>query len=170
MLEQLKRKIYLEYILFFNGANKSEKEWNAFAETMHTNFGEAGKEIVQRFYFFNLIDKKNWNLLSKEIIPYLDENFKIIHPNDVNEFAWAVFEHCSDTVILKKSAEWMESIANKSVPQYIDTYANLLYKLGKTDEAIKWQKKAVAIANANPEFQNTLDKMRQKIPTWSTTD
>ena len=49
----------------------------------------------------------------------------------------------------KKSMEWHEELRRDKNhlplgnPAYIDTYAHLLYKLGRKDEAIVWQTKAV---------------------------
>lgn len=50
----------------------------------------------------------------------------------------------------------------------IDTYANLLHKLGRTKEAIEWQEKALAKVDADSkaEYQATLDKMKKGEPTW----
>lgn len=48
-------------------------------------------------------------------------------------------------------------------PRLIDTKANLLYKLGKTDEAIALEEQAVATLPGNKQI---LDKMKQGLPTW----
>jgi hypothetical protein len=55
----------------------------------------------------------------------------------------------------------------------LDTYANLLFKVGQTDEAIIWEKKAVEAAIKKPvsagelqAFRATLDKMCRREPTW----
>jgi hypothetical protein len=50
----------------------------------------------------------------------------------------------------------------------MDTYANLLYRLGRNDEAIEWEEKVVTL-NPNPkdeEFVETLKKMKAGKPTW----
>jgi hypothetical protein len=53
---------------------------------------------------------------------------------------------------------------------YIDTYANLLHKSGNTTDAIKWQKKAIAILKQDGEdtadFEETLAKMEKGEKTW----
>ncbi|MNY53112.1 hypothetical protein D3C86_1888420 [compost metagenome] len=50
-------------------------------------------------------------------------------------------------------------------PMFLDTYANLLYKLGKKNEAIAMQQKAVDLVPADKkgEYQATLDKMKKGI-------
>ena len=52
---------------------------------------------------------------------------------------------------------------------YIDTYANLLYKLGKKDEAITWEQKALDLApeGEKKSYEETLDKMKKGEKTWN---
>ncbi len=55
---------------------------------------------------------------------------------------------------------------------YIDTYANILYKSGKKKLAIQWQEKAFAMAsNADDDYLikslgDNLQKMKNNEPTW----
>jgi len=51
---------------------------------------------------------------------------------------------------------------------YVDTYANLIYKAGKVKEAIHWEKIAVdnAFEHQKAEFSANLEKMRNGIKTW----
>ncbi len=67
----------------------------------------------------------------------------------LNVDAWDVFLYCDNKAILKKALAWSElSIALEQanpVVQYLDTRANLLYKLGRVDEAISQEQKAIEI-------------------------
>ncbi len=49
-------------------------------------------------------------------------------------------------------------------PNYLDTYAHILYKLGRKDDAVAWQAKAVeaqkATGMAHASFENKLKKMK----------
>jgi hypothetical protein len=52
----------------------------------------------------------------------------------------------------------------------IDTYANLLYKLGRKTEALKYQEEAILVSKKDEEgkkplFEN-LNKMQANLPTW----
>lgn len=51
----------------------------------------------------------------------------------LNNDAWDVFLNSNDKEILKKALKWMESVIrrNPNDANSIDTYANLLYKVGK---------------------------------------
>ncbi len=87
----------------------------------------------------------------------------------VNNASWTVFEKINDPKIIAFAIQVMEPHKSEDI-QSIDTYANLLYKGGRTKEAIEWEKKAVALAESNakkynvqtdPVYQAALAKMRK---------
>ncbi len=97
----------------------------------------------------------------------------------VNNFTWNyVFAYSNNKDTLNKALKWMELII-KNHPDdqgIIDTYANLLYKVGKTKEAIAWEEKATELEfkaarreNREPDnlFKETLNKMKNGIRTWT---
>ena len=49
---------------------------------------------------------------------------------------------------------------------FMDTYANILYKMGKKKEAIKMQEEALLVSNNDPNIKATLDKMKAGEKTW----
>lgn len=102
----------------------------------------------------------------------------------LNGLAWETFEACNDKVVLRKALEWADQsikLGRKArvnwLNSVLDTKANLLYKLGRVDEAIACQQKAIkvveeAILNGTGdssvvlEHQEVIKKMRNGIPTW----
>jgi hypothetical protein len=48
----------------------------------------------------------------------------------------------------------------------MDTYANLLHKLGRTPEAIVWEQKGMALASDKESFQKNIAKMKKGEKTW----
>lgn len=167
-LENLKWKIYETYIIRFDGVNKSEAQWEGFINEMNSKYGAAGKEIAERFYLLCLVeDKKQPLLFEDKIIPYLNRNADRISTNDVNQFCWAIFEHSMDKVVLEKAVKWIKSvIVRHPLPEYFDTYANLLYKSGKKNDALKWEQEAVNRRPADKALIETLRKMQEGIKTW----
>jgi len=96
----------------------------------------------------------------------------------INNFAFEiVFKHCSDKDTLTKAIHWME-IINETHPDDqhdLDTYANLLYKVGRTEEAISWEEKVKKLEEKDavkekrsPDtvYKETVEKMKNGIPTW----
>jgi len=92
----------------------------------------------------------------------------------LNYSAWEVFRRSTDTIQLKKALEWSE-LSIKSQPtyptQYMDTYANILYKLGRSAEATSMEEKAISMESAEvltKDYKDNLIKIKKGEPTWPT--
>lgn len=123
---------------------------------------------------------KDWKLWAK----YKDELIKSYPPKAPYELqvymdingpggAWHAFLHCNDTAVLAKAIEWadvaiaLDGRENKyKLAAYLDTKANLLYKLGKNEEAIKLQKEALELVPKDTAILETYAKMQRGEPTW----
>jgi len=97
---------------------------------------------------------------------------------DLNDHAYHFYELTRDKELLEKALTWskksMELSDDKGRrahgpfklgdPNLIDTYAHILYKLGRKDEAIEWQTKAVEAQKvsgmAYESFEIRLNKMK----------
>jgi hypothetical protein len=93
-----------------------------------------------------------------------------LSPNEMNEYAWTVFENCKDKACITKALEWSkQSFSKDSVPGFMDTYANLLYKLGRNKEAMQWEAKAASLAEEGDKkgYLDVLDKMKKGTKTWT---
>ena len=65
----------------------------------------------------------------------------------LNQMARTFFQIATEKNQLEKAAAWAKkSIVLKSTPANNDTYANLMFKLGNKTEAVKYEKKAIALA------------------------
>ena len=89
----------------------------------------------------------------------------------LNSFAWEIFKRVSDTEILKNALRWSGRSLELSInnPYRLDTYANLLYKLGQKEEAITKEEEALRFAAEKDikGFSETLLKMKAGEKTWS---
>ncbi|WP_159638677.1 thioredoxin fold domain-containing protein [Sphingobacterium composti Ten et al. 2007 non Yoo et al. 2007] len=116
----------------------------------------------------NYLRNKDWKTFTSEYDKVVKSNANIT-AEELNEYAWQLFEECDDKEALKVALTWSKLAVEKNDTGYIiDTYANLLYKLGDAKNAIVWQEKAVAntTEDRRDELENTLDKMKKGIPTW----
>ncbi|MBW8683472.1 glycoside hydrolase family 2 protein [Chitinophaga rhizophila] len=89
---------------------------------------------------------------------------------DMNNDAWLVFERSNNKNELESALNWSKNvISSEKTGNYYDTYANLLYKLGRTNEAIKFQEIATELPPGNgsqSSIKSSLSKMKQGLPTW----
>lgn len=117
------------------------------------------------------LNKKNWSSFKQEVASYVAKYGEDkISPAELNSYAWAVFENCKDMTCVTEALEWSKkSFKDKENPMFMDTYANILHKMGRTKEAIEVQEKAVAMTTdeaSKKELQENLDKMKKGEKTW----
>lgn len=122
--------------------------------------------------------KKNaqWDKCAKAAYTLLNRYGSQISEKDLDNVVWDyVFLHARNKVILAEAAKWMKrgTILYPKEAADLDTYANLLYKLGKQNEAIEVENKVLEIAanehymtNDINGFKSTLEKMQKGIKTW----
>ena len=104
---------------------------------------------------------------------------------EMNHIAWYwVFLHCQNQKILRECAEQMKLVVNKialdkaaspdDYPTYLDTYANLVYKMGEKAKALLLENKVLeeakkikqVTARELKEYESNLSKMQEDKPTW----
>jgi thiol-disulfide isomerase/thioredoxin len=95
------------------------------------------------------------------------------HGLSLNQIAWDVFEKTTDKIALRNALSWskrsLEFVPDNAT--YLDTYANLLYKLGQKQEAITNEKEALRLTDKKDTetykgMENTLRKMTAGEKTW----
>jgi hypothetical protein len=85
-----------------------------------------------------------------------------------NMIYYMIFRHSNELNVLDKAVQWMDILVKAEPSNYafIDTYANLLYKIGRKKDAIKWEQKAMILAPHDEEIKGAWDKMLKGEPTW----
>lgn len=140
---------------------------------------------VKIWYYRNVaVDWQLWADYTKEKVskypPKGDDKWNVFMT--LNMPAWDAFLHCEQTAVLQMALSWSERSIQLEQPdpsvQYLDTRANLLYKLGRKEEALQQEEKAIekckemekaAGTTQNSflgEFSANLEKMRQGERTW----
>jgi thioredoxin-related protein len=89
---------------------------------------------------------------------------------EINQLSWRTFLYVNDKKLLEKAAKWMEIAIQKKPDQlnvFLDTYASLLYKIGRTKDAILWEEKALrAIDGKNETYIKVIEQMKKGEPTY----
>jgi hypothetical protein len=117
---------------------------NAGTGDVRSNFVKAAEYYFQHFYTFLSADA-------------------------LNDWAWSMFKHSDINRELTIALSWSDSAIRKSdkpKAAYLDTYANLLYKVGNKADAIPWEQKAAMSDSADPDIRTNLEKMQNGQPTW----
>lgn len=88
-----------------------------------------------------------------------------------NDWAWSLFGKTNDKRLLEKALVWAKKGIDIEKDPFrqaniLDTYANLLYKLGRKEEALEWQKKATTASPGDTEIKGNYEKMLKGEKTW----
>jgi len=158
--------------------------WNKIASAVRKKYGKyySGRTLLDaKLQWYE--SKTEWPDYCKVLIQRV-EKYGPFGPGDTffqfNGVAWYLFLHSSDKKELMEALAWSDS-SLQQVPtnvQCLDTYANLLYKLGRKHEAIEWEQRALDMENQAAQkkgkmkgyftdiFSATLTKIERGEPTW----
>jgi len=132
-------------------------------EVIMSGYDKANEVIIEEDFSYYAIMKD-----MEKFVPAARKYFEMpeVNPYKYDEAAWTVFENSDKKEDLLLASQWAKKgleIIQK--PAVYDTYANLQFKLGNKEEAIKYEEQALIIAKQNgdsgEELQKTLDKMKK---------
>lgn len=155
----------------------TEPDWAAIRATIRKKYdARYADRTVGRAQWLWYWRKNRWPEFHRHLFAFVKQYGLARSRVAVNEAAWTVFEHSNDPAQLATAAAWMERIRQQEPDDLpsLDTYANLLYKLGRKADGIALEEQAVALAAATKHgdlktYQETLAKMKRGQPTWATT-
>lgn len=144
-------------------------DWDRLLSIATSKYGILGQEKVYGAQMDYYLDREDWANFGKYYALYYKTAYSRSEYH-INNVSWPVFEHITDPAILAIAVETMKySVDHFDQANYqaYDTYANLLYKTGKKQEAIEWQEKAVRALPNDKTLAETLAKMKKGMPTWN---
>jgi hypothetical protein len=100
--------------------------------------------------------------------------FYLSYARELNNIAYGVFTFSNDLEKLAKALKWtkrameiedalIKDESRKQNPETMDTYACLLYRLGKKDAALDWETKALNILKSNGQITTKIETTLNKI-------
>lgn len=106
-----------------------------------------GSDTLSNMMNFHLSEVMNdWNAYGNYAIELVNLS-GTKDPEELSELAWKFYLYIEDKSKLEVALSWAkEAVSLSSEPSTIDTYASLLYKLGKTKQAILFEEKALEMA------------------------
>lgn len=144
-------------------------DWKLLNENVSKKFPAQSAEVIATAKATYYQAKKDWANFQVAVLDYMQKYGANVSPEKLNNFAWTVFENCNDMNCVKEALSWSKrSFADNNSPMFMDTYANILYKMGKKKEAITWEEKAMALADESEkgDYKETLEKMKKGEKTW----
>jgi len=181
---------------------KPEPDWNALYNTIAKDYkGDyAGRIVLETkasWYNFYRDSVKYTRALNDKMEKYGSDTTSLGDDFVLNNMAFLIWKDLGSTAKpneeiireLNRVCGWMEGVARRGEKltdeyvatwdNYIDTYANLLHKVGRTAEAIKWEEFAIVKLKETAKdgkkvasqgylnlYEDNLNKMRKGEPTW----
>lgn len=158
----------------------TEPQWESVEDRIEkkSNLKVGGRLVLEaKIKYYQA--KKYWKNYCRELIRRVEQygDFNTVWPGteadfNFNNLAWELFQFSNDKKQLAVGLQWSnKAISLNPIPNWIDTKANLLYKLGRKKEAIVFEQEVIEKAKSAKdgqlrEFEKSLDKMRKGIPTW----
>ncbi|MCS3801032.1 thioredoxin family protein [Niastella sp. OAS944] len=166
----VKREEIEPFVKLAKSNGDSVIKWEKIEATIEKKYSEElCFEVLSDAKLSWYLENDQWKNLISEAIARIDKR-GVQNENGywLNNVAWIIFERSYNKNELEKAVDWMNYIMSNSTKlgedaRLIDTKANLLYKLGKINEAIVLEEQAVSIL---PENKTVLDKMKKGHPTW----
>lgn len=158
--------------------NNSEPEWNKLAVLIKNKYAKqyADRNIssAKPGYYRSV---KRWKDYAKYLVQYANHYapIKAEAAFYLNNQAWEVFLNTDDPKDLNEANKWMEVVMKSDTTSeffggYMDTKANIMYRLGQEKEAIDFEEQAIALdKRRNPgtkSYTKTLEKMKRGENTW----
>ncbi|WP_162056262.1 thioredoxin fold domain-containing protein [Pontibacter pamirensis] len=152
----------VEYI----GKINENVDWDEIEKELNLEFPDLSEEIIMTSKPMYYQWLKNW----PEYVGHVHSHRNKIDKFLLLRYANNVFLFSDDSVSLRKALDWSRELLvgeNKKSPRFLLNYANLLYKTGKKEEAIKVMEEAVALSGQEGgHFAEALDKMKNGKKTW----
>lgn len=148
---------------------KGNVDWAGIQKKLRAQYPGQADEVVLRGTVIYSQSKTDWPVFQQQVRDYMKKYGQHASLEEMNDFAFTVFQHCEDMSCVSEALDWSRrSIKDNPNASFYDTYANILYKMGKKDEAIDWEQKGLDMAAQEEKttYQETLDKMKRGEKTW----
>ncbi|MEO6169089.1 MAG: thioredoxin fold domain-containing protein [Chitinophagales bacterium] len=143
--------------------NKDEKELDAAMAMVQKYIPEQSDDLLPGW-------KINFYKSNGQWVKYADAiDAELANDPDVdveylNQFCWPVYEKCDDPAIIKRALGWLDSrYAELKSYEVLDTYASLLYKGNRLEEAEQYALKAIKQGEDDDRNVNDTKELLVKI-------
>jgi thioredoxin-related protein len=144
-----------------------EADWEKLRKTIRRKFNAyyAKRNVLNAR--INWYDKhRNYTAFVKysliKLDKYYNDSLDRALASNINHLAWTCFLTVTDKLLITQVIPWMEKAVrqNPERSDFIDTYANLLYKAGQRDAAIEWEAKAASISPTK-SYSKIVEQMKK---------
>jgi len=124
-------------------------------------------------------DQKEWKKYIDVFVQYQERvsmpmlRNGVVNPKSalvfLNNASWEVFEYSTSKSQLDTALNWINEaleVGPKPFATAMDTKANILYKLGRKEEAMQLEQQSCGLAANDEGIRKNYEKMKSGLPTW----
>lgn len=133
----------------------------AIAKSYYKKYEPYYDEMIWLFYYKQSMDTLGYF----KTAPVFMEKYNYKNLNYVNELAWNFYLMDAPAEYMLQAENWMNKVIDKEPDNFafLDTYAAVLYKNGKYDEALKYADIAIEKGKAGKENVEGTEKLKENI-------
>jgi thiol-disulfide isomerase/thioredoxin len=152
-LDSVQTKINSVYLTQGKRIVNSKKDFDEDFKSYRNEIASSTLNTKNTVLFYLDLDyyakKEDWTNYGNTLLEGGDSYLK---PDSYNAVVWNMYLRVENPKVLEKGAEWMKKLLNtttkKEVYAEYDTYASILYKLHKKNDALAAANKAIEIAKS----------------------
>ncbi|RXK80534.1 thioredoxin family protein [Filimonas effusa] len=151
-------------MLIYTGEINDNPDWQELREKLDKQCPEFSDEVIMAARPLYCEWKNDWPRYAQHAASFINKYGSRLSGDALNAYAWAILINSNDERCLEAATAWSKSSlsgTNVKHPGFLFTYANLLYKSGKKEEAIAVQKDIVKLSNEDEVYMQVLNKMEK---------
>ncbi|MBL1410830.1 thioredoxin family protein [Sphingobacterium faecale] len=142
-------------------------DWKLFRKNLKVKYPYYADMFTAYAKVQHSTNREDWDRYANELTRYMKKYVDYTPVDGLKTFSWLLVRHVDKRDLLEQALTWMPRVYMEE-DNYINrqTEACLLYKVGRTEEAIKVQEKVIADAHEYRKslFQGKLDRMKEGKP------
>lgn len=124
---------------YYTGEINKNVDWAAVRNVVKVKYGDLTDDIVDRAKLQNLRDREDWPEYTKQVQAFVNKHNDVAHADDISTYLNYIFLFTDDKSALEGAlniARQVIAIDGDNKQWYQMVYANLLYKLGRKEDAL----------------------------------
>ncbi|PWG80330.1 thioredoxin family protein [Pararcticibacter amylolyticus] len=151
-------------MLMYTGEINNNPDWKVLKEKLDKQYPEFSDEVTMAAMPLYCQFKNDWPKYAEYAASFINKYGHRLSGDTLNSYAWDILINLNDEKCLETATAWSKlslSGRNEKNPGFLFTYASLLYKSGKREDAISVQKDLVKLSNKNEGYLQVLNKMEK---------
>jgi len=157
--------------------NPHSPKWSKIRMDLVDRYPSYADRVIAEAKPNYYLRQNDFKKFGQSAVEYVEKYQATLSNYELNSLAWDIFLHVDDKSVLAKASDWSKTVVDQQLAlphpsaNYIDTYANILFKLGDQKHAIFWEREALKAAAGDADkaklFNETIAKMSDNIKTWN---